>query len=193
MANVAAPYGMYPRRVRGSQRYTNGGTFFPVTVNDANPIWWGAPCALVAGSLKALTASPTTTGSANSPVGTLAEAVWLEGCCSPFHSYLPANAVTLYGPGVGGLVMDDPGLVFMIQADATLDLTAVGKNAALVNVGAGNAFTKRSTCALGASTVALTATLAVRIIRVLDPGALFPDCLVQWNGSVHQYVNGFAA
>ena len=193
MATVAAPYGMYPRRLRGSQRFTSGGTFFPVTVNDANPIWWGAPCALVAGSLKALTATPTTTGSANSPIGVFSEGIWAEPGLSPFHSYMPANAVTLYGPGCGGLVMDDPGIVYMVQADATLDLTAVGKNAALVNVGAGNSFTKRSTCALLASSVALTATLAVRIIRVLDPGAAFPDVLVQWNGNVHQYENGFAA
>lgn len=193
MGQVAAPYGLYPRRASGSRRFTSGGTYFPITVNDANPIYWGAPCALVAGSLKALTATPTTTGSANSPIGILSEGIWNEPGLSPFHSYIPANAYNLYGPGAGALIMDDPDLVFMIQADGTLDLTAVGKNAALVNPGAGNAFTKRSTCALLASSVALTATLAVRIIRVLDPGAPFPDCLVQWNGSVHQYVNGFAA
>lgn len=198
MAKVATPYGFYPRRAQGSRRFTSGGTYFPVEVDNTATIYWGAPCRLIAGGVQPLTATPNPgTPGTTSTVGVLSEAIWADECGCMFHSYLPTNAKTLYATAVnkvGVLVMDDPDLVWMVQANATLTLADTGKFYDLVNVGAGNTGTisKRSTCALDVSTGALTAK-SVRLIRVLDPGAPYPDCLVQFAAGSHQYDNNFAA
>lgn len=187
------PYGMYVRRTVGNRRNNSSCTTFPVTVTEPGALYYGNPVALVAGSLEALTATPTNAGSANSPVGIFQGCSWEDKGGVHYSPFLPNGIVASGAKFIRGMVCDDPDLVFMIQADGTLDLTAVGKTAALVNPGAGNASTGRGQCALGAASAALTATQAFRIIRVLDPGSPFPDVLVQWNHNVHQYTNNFAA
>lgn len=198
MPTVLTPYGLYARKAMGSRRYTNGVTHFPVEAEVTAPIYYGAPCALISKGLKAIAASPTTTGSAASPVGTFHGAWWEDKTGVHFSTFLPQSLIANGGKKVWAMVNDDPDLWFLVQANGALDNSAVGKNAALINPGAGNTGTGRSTCALDAASVATTATLAVRIMRVLSPPVVglpdpFPELLVQWNGGVHQYVNGFAA
>lgn len=193
MGAVAAPYGLYPRKCYGNRRHTAGCTSFPITVNNAGALYWGAPVALASGTINPIAASPTTTAGANNPVGVLNGVFWEDKAGPHWQPFLPANVITgLGGKKVVAMVNDDPDLWFMVQANGTLDLSHVGKNAALASVNTGNTATGRSTCVLDAASVAVGATLAVKIIRVLDPGAAFPDVLVQWNGGIHQYLNGFA-
>lgn len=196
MPTALTPFGMYPRKSLGSRRHTAGATQFNITVDPAAAIYYGAPVTLIGGSVKAIATSPTTTPGATSPVGVLQGAFWDGGALSvgsPFHPFVPAAILAGGARRATCLINDDPDLWFLIQANGTLDLTAQGKNAALVNPGAGNATTGRSTCALDAASVANTITLAVKIIRVLQPGDAYPECLVQWNAGVHQYNNGYSA
>lgn len=77
--------------------------------------------------------------------------------------YNPANTERVV------FVADDPELSFEIQDDAsaTLDATAIGLNANLVD-GAGNAFTGKSGVEFDASTVAADATFQLVIDRLID-------------------------
>lgn len=177
----------------GSRRFTSGIHAYPITVDNAAAIYWGSPVALIAGGIKIIAATPTTTGSANSPVGVINWFQWEDATGVKIQRFLPASVITgLGGKKVWAGIHDDPDTVWMVQASATLDNTAIGKNAALLNVNQGNLATGRSKAALDAASAATTATLAVRIVRVLQPGDPFPDVLVQFNGGVHQYDNNFA-
>lgn len=194
MPTVLTPYGLYATKAVGSRRYTNGVTHFPVEAEVAATIYYGAPVALISKGLAAIAASPTTTAGVTSPVGTFHGAWWEEKSGVKFSTFLPAGLIASGAKKVWAMVNDDPDLWFRVLANATLDNSAVGKCAALVNPGAGNTSTGRSTCALLASSVAVGATTAaVRIVRVLQPAEAYPEVLVQWNGGIHQYVNGFAA
>lgn len=198
MPTVLTPYGLYARKAMGSRRYTNGVTHFPIEAEVTAPIYCGAPCALISKGLKAIATSPTNAGSATSPVGTFHGAWWEEKSGVKFSNFLPQSLIANGGKKVWAMVNDDPDLWFLVQADGSLGTgnDAVGKCAELINPAAGNASTGRSSCALKASTVAVgapAAALAVRIMRILQPGDPYPEVLVQWNGNVHQYLNGFAA
>jgi len=202
MATVLSPYGLMPTRTVGSQRFPSAGTMFPVTVNVTAPIYWHSPVALVAGGVKALAASPTTTASADSPVGVLNWAYWEDANGVHWSQMLPALTITGGSPTawkVQVCVNDDPKYVFRIQGQPSvvgppvtrLGNGDVGKTAALVNWASGNAKTGLSGAYLAVPGV--TATPALKIIRVLDLGDDYPDVLVQWNGGVHVYENGFMA
>jgi hypothetical protein len=193
MGAVQTPYGLYPRKCYGSRRHTAGCTHFPVTADPGGTIYYGGPVALVSGSVKPVAATPTSTGSASSPCGVLQGAYWEDRSGVHFSPHLPAGLIAGGAKRIVAMVNDDPDLWFMVQASATLDLTAVGKLAAILNPAAGNASSGRSTAALDAASVATTGTLACRIVRVLDPGAPFPDVLVQFGGTVHQYLNNFSS
>ena len=194
MATSACPYGLLPTRNMGSQRFPSAGHMFPVTKNVAAPIYWHSPVALIGGSVKVVAASPTTTAGVDSPVGVLNWAYWEDREGPHWSPMLPAMVVeggskTAWNVQVG--INDDPHYCFRIQGTATMITADAGKTAAIVNPAAGNAVTGMSSAALGAPGVAVTA--ALRILRVLEPGDPFPDCLVQWNGGVHQYENGWTA
>jgi len=90
------------------------------------------------------------------------------------------------GPGRPlGFVVNDPNAVFAIQADATVDLTALGANAAIVQT-AGTAAIGKSRNALSASSINTTDTLPLRIVGLVDMpdnawGDAFPILLVKFN------------
>ena len=190
MAVANTPYGMYVRKSMGSRPHTAGCTHFPVTADVTGTIYYGAPLALISGGVKPLAASPTSTASANSPVGVLQGARWESKSGVVWSPHLPAGIIAAGAKNVVAMVNDDPGLWFMLLASTTLDLTAVGKAAPIIGFASGNAATGRSTCQLGVP--AADATLALRIVRVMQPGDPFPEVLCQWGSNVHQYVNGFA-
>ena len=185
MAQTATPYGLYVRKCGGARRNTAGNNHYPVPANVTGAMFYGAPVAFAAGGavIGPVAASPS---SAAPVVGVVQGAQWASPARPlEFFPALPGGTFAAGGKNIEVMVNDDPALVMMVQATATLDLTAVGKVAPLVNFAAGNAKTGRSIAALDAAAAAATGDLAVRIVGVLDPGAPFPDCLVQWNAGVH--------
>jgi len=89
-------------------------------------------------------------------------------------------------------VIDDPSVVFQMQADDTLAQTALGNNAAVVQT-AGSTDIGNSKNAVDASSIATTNTLPVRILGFVDGpdsavGDAYTDVLVKFNAG-HQYDN----
>ena len=119
-----------------------------------------------------------------------------------FSNYWPAsNAAT----DAMAYVLDDPFVVFQMQADEALNTTDRGLNASIV-VTAGTTTLGKSKSALDGSTPATTNTLPLRIISFVDgPSSLppkgttasdaFPDVIVKFNAassgsaSIHSYLN----
>ena len=184
MAQTATPYGLYVRKCIGARRNTAGNTHYPVPANVTGAMYYGAPVTQATGGavLGPMAASPS---SAAPVIGVVQGAQWISPLKPEWFPALPAGTYAAGGKNISVMVNDDPGLIMMVQATATVVLADVGKVAALVNFAAGNNSTGRSICALNAATMAATGDLAVKIVGVLDPGAPFPDVLVAWNTGVH--------
>lgn len=193
MASFASPYGLVPVQLIGGQAYSGGSTRqLPMTVNSATAIFSGDLVSLVGGTAAAATASPTTTLSANTPHGVCVGVSYVDPVNRQqrYAQFLPAGAIAAGYTNVMIHVVDDPDTVFRVQGNATTTFAAsVGRNAALAP-GAGSTITGKSGWALNVATLAPTATLAVRVLDIVDSGAAFPDMLVKFNVGVHAYQNG---
>jgi hypothetical protein len=129
------------------------------------------------------------TGTATAlPVGVFLGVSWTDATMGPrFQQYWPASTVAA---DAMAFVCDDPGAVFQIQGSATLAQSCLGTNAALVQ-GSGNTSTGKSGVTLNAASIALTATLPLRIVDFVtrpgqsELGDAFTDVLVKIN--THQY------
>lgn len=103
--------------------------------------------------------------------------------------YWPANTVAA---DAKCFVVNDPDVLFRIQANATLAQTALNANAEIVQT-AGSTVTGRSKNALNAGTINSTATLPLRIVGFVEkPGSAvgdaFTDVICKINVG-HQLVN----
>jgi hypothetical protein len=183
MGQTAMPYGLYVRKAAGARRNTAGNTHYPVPANVTGAMYYGAPVAFAAtGGVAPIAASPV----AASPVcGVVQGAQWTSVIKPEWFPSLPGGTYAAGGRNIWVMVNDDPSLVMMIQASATLDLTAVGKVAGMLNWAAGNNSTGRSIASLNVASLAASGDFAFRIVGILDPGAPFPDVLVQWNTNIH--------
>lgn len=193
MASVSSPYGLVPVQLIGGQAFS-GGTIrqLPMTTNSATGIFSGDLVSLVGGTAAAATATPTTTLSANTPHGVCVGVSYTDPVLkqTQYSTFLPAGAITAGYTNVFIHVVDDPDAVFRVQGNATTTFAAsVGLNAALA-AGAGSTTTGKSGWVLNVGTLAATATLAVRVLDIVDSGAAFPDLLVKFNVGVHAYNNG---
>ena len=107
-----------------------------------------------------------------------------------FSQYYPASTAA---DDISAYVVDDPDLVFKIQADATLAQTTMFLNAGAVQT-AGSTDFGRSKNALDASTAATTATLPLRIVEFVEGptsavGDAYTDVLCIYNAGDHAYRN----
>lgn len=196
MSAINAPYGLKPVKMIGSQAFPAAMVELDMTANSAAAIATGMLIALNGGEPVPAAATPTTARSTSTPVGVCVGVTYFEPTLGQFHTsqLLPANAVNLGYTKIKVLVVDDPDALFMIQADGPVARTARGLNAALTNVAAVDSYGKKSAMTLGASSVAVTATLAVRIVgfstEVRDAvGDAFTNVLVKFNHGVHAYNN----
>ena len=93
-------------------------------------------------------------------------------------------------------VLDDPNVVFKMQADDTLAQTAIGMNVSVVQT-AGSAAVGRSRNAVDASEIAATATLPIRIVEFVQGpdsavGDAFTDVHCVFNGHFFSQTTGMA-
>lgn len=187
MANTAAPYGLRPVNLIGGQPYAGAIREIPMTVNTATAIFTGDVVLLGAASAGQPTAAAATVTTSTGGVAGVCVGVRYVSpdTKQPLYAqYLPANAITNGYTQVFIRVVDDPDVVFQVQAAGSVAATVRGKFAALENFG-GSTATGNSSVRL--STPANTATLAVRIIDFVDAGSNFTDCLVKFNAGVHMY------
>jgi hypothetical protein len=105
-----------------------------------------------------------------------------------FNQQYPASTAA---DDIVAYVVDDPDLLFQMQADESIAQTGLGNNVAAVMT-AGSTSIGRSKNALDGSSVATTAALPLRIIDFVDGpesavGDAFTDCIVTYVPLSHAY------
>lgn len=183
MASVASPYGFRLAKSLGERRSGHGFNQYPIPSGYATDLKTGdlvqltASAGTLAKFTQTTTASPAPLGVfigcsyTDAAMGFLNKQQWVAGTVAP-------NAM--------GYVIDDPNVVFQVQANGSLSQNAIGTNVALVQ-GSGNLTLGVSGVSLNAATLAATATLPIRIVGLVNevgfsvPGDAFTDALVRIN------------
>jgi hypothetical protein len=184
-----------PLNLIGGQSFTGGSIRdYVMTTNSATAIFKGDIVQLgaaAAGQPTAMTATPTT--STRGLVGVAVGVSYVDPVLKyqVYANFLPAGAISAGYTNVAIRVVEDPDQLYQVQADGSVGLGAIGKNAELTNFG-GSTTTGNSTIALESTTPANTATYAVRIVDLVNgpfstPGDAKTDCIVKFNFGVHSY------
>ena len=127
--------------------------------------------------------------------GTLTGAVGVFVGCSYVNAqgqqiwsqYYPANTTGV----VTAMVVDDPNVVFQVQANGSMAQTTLGNNvffSAAQSTSTGSTQNGNSNVAVSSSSV--TTTAAFRIVGFASgPGDAYTDLLVKFNPGYHSYTN----
>jgi hypothetical protein len=110
-----------------------------------------------------------------------------------FNQYWPAGTAA---SDARAYVVDDPEVVFMVQADASVAQTGLGGNIPLAEVQSGTtgSTTTGNSDVAGDATYAATSGIALRIVDFVDSptsavGDAYTDLLVKFNPVAHSYTN----
>jgi hypothetical protein len=216
MASTLSPYGLRPIQLVGGQVFAGQFREYKFSVNTAAAIFAGDVIALAStGEPASITTTPVgikiPATSADATAGIVGVCVGVRYVTpnlnqQQFAQYLPANAVTAGYTDIFVRVVDDPDALFQIQGTAALGTFnsgtngsgwsgAIGKNAALGFVTAGNTRTGNSgvnlivgTNGAGLVTTAATAMRVVDVVRGTESD-LYPEFVVKFNQGVHSYYN----
>lgn len=197
MASSATPYGLKPVKLIGGQPYAGSTRQIKIASGYGTNIFNGSIVAIVAGG----TIEIVTTNGDNTttfPAGTIGVFV---GCSytdpntnqKVFKQYWPASTVA---SDAVAYVVDDPDVLFQVQADGAVTQADLGQNthlAAVQSTSTGSTITGNSTTAVTATT-GTTATWAFRIVDFVDGptsavGDAYTDLLVKFNPGQHSYTN----
>lgn len=164
MATAATPYGLRPTKMIGGQPMSHGINRYKIASGYATSIFNGDLVKFVAaGTIEKDTGTTTTT-----PIGVFVGCEYELTDEGLYHrQYWPASTSVKTGTTAWAYVVDDPDMLFEVQADGSVDQTALGANAAIVQ-GAGSTSTGNSGVSLDQSTIATTATLPLRIVDFVD-------------------------
>jgi hypothetical protein len=209
MATVFAPYGLKPINLIGGQAFNGGGVReYKLTVNNTDPIFNGDLVQIVGGVPTVISATPvagTTKGIVGVCSGVRYQLAGQQLGYPLWSQYLPANAVTAGYTNIFIRVVEDPDQLYQVQASGIVTAASIGLNAALENFTAGtggttgNTVSGNSVVSLDDASIADTATLAVRIVDLVNepstfggnypsnPGDAFTDVIVKLNFGVHSY------
>lgn len=200
MSAVSAPYGLRPVKLLGGQPYAGAIREIKMTSNSATGIFTGDLVSVTSGEPAAATATPTTTRSANTPVGVCVGVRYTDATTKQeYHTqYFPAGGITAGHTNVYIKVCEDPDAVFMVQADGSMDRGDIGLNVALTGFSAGSTRTGLSGVKVDSTSEAATATLACRVVDVVENGQstsgdAYTDLLVVFNPGVHALRNSTGA
>jgi hypothetical protein len=184
MAAVASPYGLRPVNMSGSQYMTHGMRLMKIAAAYGTSIFNGDLVKLNAGYIEKDVA---TTG--NLPIGVFFGCEYEDTAMGLFHrNFWTAGTVTKTNSSIWAYVIDDPDVLFEIQASGSVTQANLGSNANIVQT-AGSLITGRSAIALNITGIAATATFPLRIVDfVRRPGSsvgdAFTDVIVRLN--LHQ-------
>lgn len=184
MATTAAPYGFRPVGLLGSRPYTHGMRMFKIASAYATQLssYDSVKC-VNDGTVSKDTGTATMT-----PLGifmgvsyTSSDGQFLQ------RAFWPASTVA---SDAYAYVVDDPFIVFQVQANTTVAQTGLFNNAAQV-VTAGDTIYGMSKNAVGS--VATTNTLPVRIVDFVESGSsaigdAYTDLICTWNFGMHHYM-----
>lgn len=209
MAAIASPYGLRPLQLIGSQfNNTSAVREYLMFTNSANPIFNGDLVQITGGNIAAYTSASPTVGTTFGIVGVCVGVRYVDPTMKYFINaqFLPANAVTNGYTQIYIKVYEDPDALFLIQGNAQISATlntalaSIGKNAAIAYT-AGSTTTGNSANTLTVGSIAVTATLALRVVDFYwgqssaanNPAGnssatdLFPDIIVKFNQGLHAY------
>ena len=197
MATTATPYGFKPLNHVGGTPYAGAVRHIKIASGFGTNIFNGSIVNIVAaGTIEVVT--DIGSNADQFPAGVIGVFV---GCTytdptsknKTFSHHWPTGTVA---SDAMAYVVDDPQVLFQVQADATVAQTALGANAPLAAVqstSTGDTTTGNSTTALDADEVT-TATVAFRIVDFVESpdstvGDAFTDLIVKFNAGIHSYEN----
>ena len=197
MATTAAPYGLKPVKRADGMAYAGATSQYLIDpAGEGTNLFYGQVVHIGADGYIALS---TATG-ADATTNALPTGTTLTGSLGVFvgceyvnsdgqtvHSqYYPSGALN-----AKAYVVDDPNVLFQVQADGAMDQSDIGANtffAAAQSTSTGSTSTGNSTSAVDATTV--TTTAAFRIVGAVSPiGDAYPDLLVKFNPGYSSMTN----
>lgn len=193
MSSTANPFGMIPVQNLAAGYNTQGFETFSILDGYTTSIFFGDVVKMAStGVLQKDTGTTTLT-----PYGVFVGCSYQDPALGYWQNsqFWPASTTT--GVGVDsplypkGKVVNDPNGVFMIQADGSIPLTALGANGDIVQTAGASTFGK-SRNALSSVTLDTVSTRPLRVVGLADiPGNAWGDAytivLVKFNG--HQLTN----
>ena len=200
MATTAAPYGLRPVKRADGMPYAGATSQFLIDpAGEATNLFYGQVVHIGADGYIALSTATGADGTTNAfPAGTtLTGSLGVFVGCEYVNSsgqlvqaqYYPSG--TSNGDAIKAYVVDDPNVLFQVQADGAMDQSDIGANtffAAAQSTSTGSTTTGNSTSAVDATTV--TTTAAFRIVSAVSPiGDAFPDLLVKFNPGYNSMTN----
>ena len=200
MATTAAPYGLKPVKRADGMAYAGATSQYLIDpAGEATNLFNGQVVHIGADGYIALSTATGADGTTNAlPTGTaLTGSLGVFVGCEyvndqgqpTFAQYYPSG--TSNGGAIRAYVVDDPNVLFQVQADGAMDQSDIGANtffAAAQSTSTGNTATGNSTSAVDATTK--TTTAAFRIVAAVSPiGDAFPDLLVKLNPGYSSMTN----
>jgi hypothetical protein len=203
MASTASPYGFKAVNEIGGLPYAGSTrTFLIDPAGYATNIFNGSLVYVNSSGYLNLVTADGSDGTTNAfPAGTtLTGAVGVFVGCSYYNAqgqlifsqYYPASTTGV----VKAMVVDDPNVVFQVQADGAVAQAKLGENVTLANAqstSTGSTTTGNSNIAVSATSK--TTTAPFRIVGFVDMqgfsvvGDAKTDILVKWNPGWHTYLN----
>jgi hypothetical protein len=185
MANKDAAFGMKPVRMIGGAPYTGGQSRYRIAANYGTSIFQGDMVAQVTGG----------TVEVHADGGTVPVVGVFNGCqyTDPtsgdqvFSNYYPAST---NASDIIAFIIDDPDVVYEVQADDTFPVTDLFGNFDIVYTSAGSTSTGISGAELDVTTGATATTLPIKAIDISedpnnsDTGAANTNVLVVIQNSV---------
>ncbi len=189
MATSATPNGAEPiNTLSASGSYTGKVRHIKIASGYATGIFYGDFVKLVAAGT--LEKAAVTTSVVAGTVGIFVGCSYTDPSTSQltFNQQFPASTAA---SDIMGYVVDDPKLVFKMQADEAIAQTGLGNNVSAVST-AGSTTIGRSKNALDGGSVATTNTLPLRVLEFVEGpnstvGDAFTDCLVTYLPLSHAY------
>lgn len=180
MATTAAPYGFRPVGILGGASWSDAVRHIKIASNYGTAIFYGDVVKIVSSGTVEKDAGTTTM----TPCGIFVGCRYTDPGTNQltFSQRYPASTVAT---DIMAYVIDDPNVVFQVQANATLAQTALGNNVAVVQT-AGSATIGTSKNAVNASTIAVTKTLPIRIVDFVEGptsavGDTYTDVICKFN------------
>ena len=197
MAATATPYGLRAVNHLGGTPYAGSTRMYPIASGTAINIYYGSVVNVLGTGF--LTAN-LTVGTAAAPfvAGTVGVFV---GCTFTdpnsgnitFRQNWPTGTVAA---DALAYVIDDPAVIFQVQANATVAAAALGSCCSIIaqTTATGNLTSGNSTTAVNAATLSVNQD-AFKIVDFVDSptstvGDAFTDLLVKFNPVAHAYTSG---
>jgi hypothetical protein len=207
MANESTAYGLIPVGIVGGNANTTGVTEYEIANDDTNPIFNGSICVPLAAGV--IAHAGATSGGTTQALGVLTGIEYVDSGTGKtiWKNFWPgSNSVSVdTNYPVKAFVADNPNQLFRVATDATLTNVATAQAAVFANASLGTSArtgatgTGKSNSALSVSSIAVTATLPLRIVGIIDDAANsdvtaagYP-LLVRLNAHFNAATRGFAS